>query len=259
MTIQRPVFKLDGSEKGSVELPPSFEASVRTDLVRKAFDVARANKAQPKGASPRAGKRHSVDSWGPGRGVSRVPRLKAGRRAAFMPGSVGGRRAHPPKSHKVLSKRINKKERQAAFRAALAGIADVDVVRGRGHRIEEDTPVPLVVEDAFADIGSTSDVIEALETLGLGSDLQRARDGVNIRAGKGKRRGRRTRGPTSLLIVTTDDDATIHRSARNIPGVEVTTVGALNIEGLAPGGDPGRLTLFTESAMAALHEREVGA
>ena len=38
----------------------------------------------------------------------------------------------------------------------------------------------------------------------------------------------------------------------NLPGVEVVTPAGLNAEILAPGGDPGRLTLFSESALEIL-------
>ena len=38
----------------------------------------------------------------------------------------------------------------------------------------------------------------------------------------------------------------------NIPGADVTTPARLNVELLAPGGDPGRLTIFTEAALKEL-------
>ena len=39
---------------------------------------------------------------------------------AFAPGTVGGRRAHPPKSEKIWSKKINKKENAKAIRSAIS-------------------------------------------------------------------------------------------------------------------------------------------
>jgi len=64
-------------------------------------------------------------------------------------------------------------------------------------------------------------------------------------------RGRVYRTPRSVLFVATKADS-LARVFRNLPGVEVVTPAALNAEVLAPGGDPGRLTVFTEDALEAL-------
>ena len=44
------------------------------------------------------------------------------------------------------------------------------------------------------------------------------------------------------------------KGARNLPGVEVAFAEALNSGMLAPGGLPGRLTVFTESALKKIGE-----
>ena len=41
-------------------------------------------------------------------------------------------------------------------------------------------------------------------------------------------------------------------AACNVPGVQVTSVANLNTEMLAPGTHPGRLTLWTNSALESL-------
>lgn len=244
------VYDRDGNAAGEVALPAVFAEPVRTDLIRKAVDVSRANRRQPYGAFWRAGKQHVVASWGPGRGVSRVPRLTRGRRAAQMPGSVGGRRAHPPKAEKDWSEKINTKERRKAIRAALAATADASRVRGRGHRLPDDASVPLVVRDDFLAIDRTKELIAFFEAAGLSDELDRAST-RKVRAGKGTMRGRRYRTRTSALIVV-HEDGPVRRAAGNVPGIEVENVRNLGAEHLAPGGDPGRLLVVTESALAAL-------
>jgi large subunit ribosomal protein L4e len=62
-------------------------------------------------------------------------------------------------------------------------------------------------------------------------------------------RGRRYKQRKSLLIVTAD---TPLLSARNLSGVDVVTIDQLNVEHLAPGMQAGRLTVWTESALARL-------
>lgn len=244
------LYSSDGDEAGEVDLPAPFEARVRPDLIHKAVTVARANRAQPYGVDPKAGKRYAVEGMGPGHGISRVPRLTRSQRAAFAPGTVGGRRAHPPTADKDLSAKINDKERRKALKAAWAATTDADLVRERGHRVPEDLTVPIAVEDGFVDVDRTRDVIAFFEAVGLADELERA-DDRTVRAGKGKNRGRPYRSPRSALIVV-HEDGRIVEAARNLPGIEVAQVDHVGAHDLAPGGDPGRLVVVTESALEAI-------
>ena len=75
-----------------------------------------------------------------------------------------------------------------------------------------------------------------------------------MRAGKGKLRGRRHRQRRGPLIVYNPetDGKELVRAFRNIPGVETSSVFALNLLQLAPGGHLGRFIVWTSSAFAAL-------
>ena len=61
--------------------------------------------------------------------------------------------------------------------------------------------------------------------MGLSDDVVRAKDGIRIRCGRGKMRGRPYRMPRSLLIVVSCSDAAVIKGARNLPGVEVAFAG----------------------------------
>ena len=242
------VYGLNGKAKRKVELPASFDEPLRMDLIHRSVTVARANRRQPYGASTTAGMRHAVEQWGKGRGTARIPRLKDQRRGAQAPLTVGGRRAHPPKTTKVWSKRMNRKERRLARRSALAATSRPDLVAARGHRFSEKMTLPLVVVDDFERITRVRDALEFFERVGVGDDLLRAKEGRHIRAGRGKMRSRRYRTPRSLLVITTPG-APVQRAVRNFPGVDAVPVDRVSVEDLAPGGDPGRLTILTESAL----------
>lgn len=244
-----PLYSVDGSRSGSVQLPPSFFSEPRPDLVHRAVVAAQANRRQPYGPSPTAGMRHSVSTWGKGRGVARVQRLMGSSRAAQSPPNVGGRRAHPPKVARDYGKKVNRKERLRARLAALSAAADPTQVRARGHHIPEDLPVPLVIEDAVEELGGTQEAVQLLEKLGLSEDLQRAKEGTTVRAGHGKMRNRPYRTPRSLLVVLARAGSGA-RSFANLPGVEVTTPQGLTVEQLAPGGKAGRLLLLSQGALA---------
>lgn len=245
-----PVYKKDGSQAGDVDLPAVFSTPVRHDLVRKAVKVSRANARQRYGANPVAGERHATASVGKGRGMSRVPRLTQGRDAALAPNVVGGRRAHPPQARKDWGLRINKKERRLAIASAVAATADAELVTARGHRADGVKSFPVVVDDEMLS-GKTKDIHAVLEKLGLDADLARARDGRHIRPGMGKLRGRRYKTPKSVLFVTADGTAP---AVRNLTGVDIVSARGLGAQHLAPGGDPGRLTVYTKSALEQLRE-----
>lgn len=113
------VFSLDGSIAGEIELPPVFTEEFRPDLIKKAVIALQSTRRQPHGTYPYAGMLSSAVSWGSGRGVAQLPRIKGGSRAAKIPQARGGREAHPPVVQKVLVRQINKKEKQKADRKSV--------------------------------------------------------------------------------------------------------------------------------------------
>ncbi len=247
------VKSLDGSIVEEIELPPIFRLPVRKDLIRRAFHSAHTARLQPKGRDPMAGNRRAGESWGIGHSVARVPRLDNGR-AVLAPNVRGGRLAHPPRVEKVLHERINKKERVRAILSALSATAIPDLVRARGHRFSTDS-LPVIVVDDFEKIEKTSEAKEVLKKLGVWEDVERAKERTRIRAGKGKMRGRRYVEPRSALIVVSSYDSPVIKAVRNLPGVDVATPDNLSVLHLAPGGEPGRLTIITRSALEKLSEK----
>ena len=242
------LYSTAGKAKKKVDLPDQFETPLRTDLIRRGVTVARANRRQPYGSDRMAGRKHSVEHWGKGRGTARNPRLKGSRRGAEAPLTVGGRRAHPPKVEKIWAKKMNRKERRFARRSALAATADKETVADRGHRFGAKVTLPVIVEDKFEKIATAKDAMAFLKKVGISEDVIRAKDGRHIRAGRGKMRSRRFRTPKSILVITTEA-AGVRKAVGNLPGLDVVPVTRVSVEDLAPGGDPGRLTIITESAL----------
>ena len=265
------VYDIDVELGKKVSLPDSFSSEIRSDLVKLAVASARANRRQAYGSNAHVGKRkpmsgmkHSVEWWGKGRGVSRIMRRTGQRRGAQNPHTLGGRRAHGPKVEKDWSRKLNRNERRLARNSALAATTNIEMVSGRGHRFaEEISSLPIVLGDysengekidieAFNLNGGTRKVNAIFEALGLGDDLLRARNGRKIRAGKATMRGRVHKTPKSVLLVVANKDG-LAKAARNLPGVDVVAAKDLSAEHLAPGGDLGRLTVFTKAAVEALN------
>jgi len=249
--MQATVRDLDGETAGTVDLPAAFETPLRPDLIRRAVLAAQANRKQDYGADEHAGMRTSGESFGSGRGMAHVPRSEG--RGVRVPNAVGGRRAHPPKSEKDQRLGLNKKERKQAVRSAVAATADAELVAVRGHRFDADTALPLVVSDEFEDLVKTREVVGLLDALGVAADVERA-DDATVRSGQGTLRGRKYRRPKSILFVTSAE-AGPSKAARNLAGADVATAAEVNAEDLAPGTLPGRLTIWTESAIEEVAHR----
>lgn len=246
------VFDLDGKPVEKITLPPIFETPIRPDVIKRAVLAIQSTRFQPKGRDPMAGKKTTAESRGVGLGIARIPRIKGPTaRAAFAPGTVGGRLAHPPTPEKKIVKKIPKKEKRLALFSAIAATASKEMVASRGHAIEGVLQIPLVVVDELEGLKKTKDVEETLIKLGVLADLYRVRESTKVRAGKGKLRGRRVKQAVGPLIVVAEDRG-IGEAARNIPGVDVVSVGDLNAEILAPGTHPGRLTIWTRGALEVL-------
>jgi len=173
--------------------------------------------------------------------------------AAFAPGTVGGRRAHPPKATKEWNRKINKKENRKAIRSALAATVNKDIVTDRGHKIPE--AYPFVLDSGIEGLEKTVAVIKTLTQLGFKAELERT-SVKTIRAGKGKSRGRKYKKKVGPLIVISDKCKLV-KAAKNISGCDIITVNALNAELLAPGGEPGRATLFTDKALEKMEKEKL--
>jgi len=246
------IYDLQGKPTAKTTLPTIFATPLRPDIIKRAVLAIQSHRRQPQGRDPMAGKRTSAESRGTGLGISRVPRIKGGSgRAAFAPSTVGGRQPQPPTSQKKITKQIPKKETRLALFSAIAATASKDAVASRGHVIEDVPQIPLIVADSFGKLTKTREVEDALVHLGVLSDVYRVRASRNIRAGKGKRRGRKMKQAVGPLIVVVENQGLVS-AARNIPGVCIVTVDDLNVELLAPGAHAGRLTLWTSGAVERL-------
>lgn len=256
------------NKSGQIELPPQFAEELRPDLIQRAVLAIQSHKRQKYAASEEAGKRASAklsrrrrDYRGSyGYGISRVPRKILTRRGtrmnwvgAFAPGTVGGRRAHPPKTEKIWWKKINEKERAKAIRSAIAATVMKEIVANRGHIIPNN--YPFVLDDKFELMGKTKDFVESLKKLGFEDELSRVKE-KKVRAGKGKSRGRKYRKKKGPLIVVSKKDK-LSKAITNIPGIDIIEVKSLNAELLAPGAKPGRLTLWTKAAINIMEKENL--
>ena len=245
------VYSIDGEVKEDIELPAIFDEVYRPDLIKRAVLSAQSARVQPWGNDPMAGKRTSAKGWGSGRGTARVPRIKNGSKAAFVPMAIGGRQAHPTRAKKNHHEKINIKERRFAIRSAVAATTNKEIVENRGHKVADLEQVPIIVEDDIEAVKTAKQTREIFQNLGVYDDVIRAKEGKRIRAGRGKTRGRKYKKVKGPLVVVGEDKG-ISLGARNHAGVDVVVAENLNAELLAPGTHAGRLTVYTKSAVEKL-------
>nr|MBT4247044.1 50S ribosomal protein L4 [Candidatus Woesearchaeota archaeon] len=262
------ILNKENQNKGEVDFPSQFSESYRPDLIRRAVHALQSAARQAYGANPDAGQRHSSTISKRRRnyrgcygfGISRVNRKIHSRKGTRMfwvgatsPQTRGGRRSHAPKADKIFEQKINKKENQKAIRSAMAASVDKVIVAARGHKLPETYPFVLAAD--FENLNKTKEIEAALEKLGLQAELTRS-SVKKVRAGMGKLRGRKYRRKKGPLVVVSGK-CNLEKAAKNLPGVDIVHVNALNAEVLAPGAQPGRITLYTEKAIETIGKEKL--
>ncbi len=246
------VLDREGKAVGEMTLPELFGTGLRLDIIRKAVVAQQSHRFQPQGRDPMAGKRTTAEGFGVGRGISRVPRIGGhgplSGTAAFAPGTVSGRMAFPPVTGRKLDKQLNRKERWLALKSAIAATASGEIVRKRGHKFNEDIALPLIVSDEVEKLSKASEAKRFLTSIGVWDDIARVRKSKRIKSS-----GRvHAVGP----LVVMGENLGAKKALRNFEGVDFVTAKNLSVELLAPGTHPGRLTIWSESAIKAISGRK---
>jgi len=239
-----------------VRLPAVFRAPIRNDIVNFVHVQISKNTRQAYAVNVDAGHQTSAESWGTGRAVARIPRVRGGGthrsgQGAFGNMCRGGRMFAPTKVWRRWHRHVNVNQKRYAVCSAIAATGIPSIVMAKGHVINEIPEVPLVISDKIQEYTKTKQAVQLLRTFKAYEDVKKVYKSHRKRAGKGKMRNRRyvkKRGP--LIIYNKDQGLT--RAFRNIPGVELIPVDQLSLLKLAPGGHLGRFCLWTESAFRQL-------
>merc|ERR1711872_24496 len=240
----------------TVCLPAVFRAPVRPDVVSFIHHEVAKNKRQPYAVNRDAGHQTSAESWGTGRAVARIPRVRGGGthrsgQGAFGNMCRGGHMFAPTKVYRRWHRKVSVAQKRYAMVSAIAATGVPALVMAKGHRIEGTPEVPLVVSDKVQSFAKTREAKAFLGRTKAIKDVEQVYKSQRMRAGKGKMRNRRRvqkRGP----LVIYDEDQGLTKAFRNIPGVDTIQVDKLNLLKLAPGGHVGRFCIWTEAAFKKL-------
>jgi large subunit ribosomal protein L4e len=130
------------SDKGdittsNITLPAVFKAQIRPDIVSFVHFEMKKNSRQPYAVSEKAGHQTSAESWGTGRAVARIPRVRGGGthrsgQGAFGNMCRGGRMFAPTKTWRRWHRRININQRRYAICSAIAATGIPSLVMAKG-------------------------------------------------------------------------------------------------------------------------------
>ncbi|KAJ3392748.1 hypothetical protein HDU84_003485 [Entophlyctis sp. JEL0112] len=253
----RPVVSIyaDNQVVATAPLPAIFSAPIRSDIINAVHTNMRKNARQPYAVNVEAGHQTSAVSWGTGRAVARIPRVsgtgthRAGQ-GAFGNMCRGGRMFAPTKTWRKWHVKTNQNEKRYATASAVAATAIPSLVLARGHRVEKVNEIPLVI-DNIEGLAKVKDAVALLKSVNAYADVEKVQASKSLRAGKGKYRNRRHRQRRGPLVIYNEDQGLV-KAFRNIPGVELARVSALNLLQLAPGGHVGRFVIWTRAAFERL-------
>ncbi len=251
------LYDIFGKKKSELSLPKVFSTKVREDIVAKYYEADKF--VQPYSPKDRAGLRqvasgiisHKRHDWKGhyGRGISRIPRKIMSRRGtqfywvgANIPGARGGRRAHAPKGIGA-EKTINKKEMELAFNSAFAATSHPELVAKRYATIEKISTIPAVVESLPAKTKPLKQMLSEIFSDAENIVFKKK----EVRAGKGKLRGRKYKSNAGILIIVGKDEK------RKMKGFDIKSKDEISISDLYPLG---RLTLYTKKALEEFNAEE---
>ena len=252
------VIGIEGKKVKEINLPSSFKAKIREDIIHKVFEATK--KQQPYATYKLAGKEVSASGKQShrrrkyktlyGSGVSRIPRKILTRRGerfywqgAFISGTVGGMAAHPPKGKRKKLK-INKKEKRIAIKGAIAATTSKKILEKKYPKLKITCKLPVILESSVLE-QKTKDIIRLISKI-FGIKIGPVK---KVRAGKGKRRGRKYKKIKRVLFVTSTKENV--KKLKNF-GIDIAQVSQLNISILASGGTPGKIVVWTEKAIEDL-------
>merc|ERR1712154_221623 len=209
------VYGANGSATGeTVNLPAVFKAPIRPDVVNFVHFQMLKNTRQPYAVSATAGEQTSAESWGTGRAVARIPRVRGGGTsrsgaAAFGNMCRGGRMFNPNKTWRNWHRRVNVTQRRYATVSAIAATGIPSLAMAKGHVVNNVPEFPLVVDSSVEGLKKTKAAVSVLQKVGAIDDIYRVKETRRFRAGRGKMRNRRRVQKRGPLVVYQNDDGIV--------------------------------------------------
>lgn len=127
-----------------------------------------------------SGHQTSAESWGTGRAVARIPRVRGGGthrsgQGAFGNMCRGGRMFAPTKVYRRWHRKINVAQKRYAIVSAIAASGVPALVQARGHVIDNLAEIPYVVADKLEEFKKTKEAVTFLRRSRFWADIEKVR------------------------------------------------------------------------------------
>merc|ERR1712240_669812 len=201
---------MGGEVASQVTLPAVFKAPIRPDVVHFVHSNMAKNHRQPYCVNRDAGHQTSAESWGTGRAVARIPRVRGGGthrsgQGAFGNMCRGGHMFAPTKVYRRWHRKVSVAQKRYAMVSAIAATGVPALVMAKGHRIEATPECPLVVSDKVQSFAKTKEAKIFLKRTRAHNDVDQVYKSQRMRAGKGKMRNRRRVQKRGPLVIYDED------------------------------------------------------
>mmetsp|Transcript_9572 Transcript_9572/g.17468 ORF Transcript_9572/g.17468 Transcript_9572/m.17468 type:complete len:236 (-) Transcript_9572:1508-2215(-) len=159
-------FRIDGIDTTKIDI----------NLVKNTFDCIKKSFAKINNVKSTAGSETSSRSWGTGRGISRVPRVRGSGTSRNGQGAVcnmcrGGRVFGVNRYRKNWNLDINRKIRVLSLHISLIATIIPTIIVSRGFIINDFISFPLILEDVVRFVWHPRELIIILKRVGGFSQL----------------------------------------------------------------------------------------
>ena len=156
------------------------------------------------------GHQTSAESWGTGRAVARIPRVRGGGthrsgQGAFGNMCRGGHMFAPTKTYRRWHRKVNVAQKRYAIASAIAATGVPALVMAKGHRVDHVAELPLVISDKVQSYTKTKEAHIFLKKSKAYSDIEQVYKSKRFRAGKGKMRDRKRIMKKGPLVIYDQD------------------------------------------------------
>ncbi len=145
--------KNESSDK-TVSLPAVYRAPIRPDIVSTIHHEVAKNSRQPYAVNRDAGHQTSAESWGTGRAVARIPRVRGGGthrsgQGAFGNMCRGGHMFAPTKTWRRWHRKVNVAQKRYAMCSAIAASGVPALVMAKGKKFSGRDRVIFIVRKSL--------------------------------------------------------------------------------------------------------------
>nr|BAS01805.1 ribosomal protein L4A [Amorphochlora amoebiformis] len=244
---------IDGSTKRGIKVQFNKNYLKYSHLIKRYYIIKKNSMIKNKYVKKFYGTLYSAKSWGPGRALARVPRIKGSGTIISGQGAInnicrGGRTYGVNKTKKKWGIKMNRKSKIKAFQASLISALIPSLLISRGHILSDIKNFPLIIEQLVEMIWDTKELILTIKGVGGYQEFCRSLKKPKI----GKKTYKFLNSTKSIPAFIVDNKCNLIYLIRNMKNINIFRISSLSTLKLSPGGNLGRFCFFTENSFISI-------